>query len=244
MSKAVIMAGWDDVPHLSEEDKAELIASYPPHERDARTKGIPSLGSGAIYPVPETDVVIPDFEIPYYWPRSYAMDVGWNRTAVLWQAHDRDSDVVYLVSEHYRGQAETSVHAEAVRARGNWIPGVIDPASRGRSQKDGEKLIDIYRDLGLHISPAVNTVEAGIQEVLMRLSTGRLKAFKSLSYWLTEFRLYRRDEKGKIVKENDHLMDCMRYLIMSGLGVEQTKPIEDMRQSIESSRPYNPLDHW
>jgi hypothetical protein len=44
------------------------------------------------------------------------------------------------------------------------------------------------------------------------MSTGRLKVFRNLSAWLEEFRLYRRDEKGRVVKENDHIMDAMRYL--------------------------------
>ena len=35
---------------------------------------------------------------------------------------------------------------------------------------------------------------------------------------MEEFRLYRRNEKGKIVKVNDHLCDCLRYLIMSGMS--------------------------
>jgi hypothetical protein len=46
--------------------------------------------------------------------------------------------------------------------------------------------------------------------------SGRLKAFTSLSNWYSEFRLYRRDQEGRVVKEHDHLMDAMRYLIMSG----------------------------
>ena len=29
--------------------------------------------------------------------------------------------------------------------------------------------------------------------------------------------LHRRDEQGKVVKDYDHLMDAMRYLVMSGL---------------------------
>ena len=37
------MAGWDDVPHLEERTKTELLESTPPHLRDARSKGIPSL---------------------------------------------------------------------------------------------------------------------------------------------------------------------------------------------------------
>ncbi|MGE0525885.1 MAG: terminase family protein [Bdellovibrionales bacterium] len=223
-TKTVIMATWDDVPHLSEEAKAKMLASIPLFQRDARSKGIPQLGAGAIYPVPESDFVVDDFAIPEHWPRVYGMDVGWNRTAAPWGAWDRESDVLYLYSEHYRGQAEPSIHAQAIKARGDWIPGVIDPASRGRTQKDGQQLVQDYVDLGLHLSFAFNGVESGIYEVWQRLSTGRLKVFRSMNNWLAEFRLYRRDEKGKIVKANDHLMDATRYLVMSGLEKAITKP--------------------
>jgi phage terminase large subunit-like protein len=34
----------DDVQHYSLEEKARIIANYPPHELEARTKGIPALG--------------------------------------------------------------------------------------------------------------------------------------------------------------------------------------------------------
>ena len=61
MSKLVVGATWDDVPHLSPEQKAELWGSIPPYQRDARSKGIPQLGSGAIYPVPESEIVVDPF---------------------------------------------------------------------------------------------------------------------------------------------------------------------------------------
>jgi phage terminase large subunit-like protein len=229
-SKCVITATWDDVPHLSEDAKRELMASIPPFQRDARSKGVPQLGAGAIYPVPESDFVVADIPIPEHWPRVFGLDVGWNRTAAVWGAIDRDSDTVYLYSEHYRGQAEPSVHAHGIRARGEWIPGVIDPAARGRGQRDGEQLFRDYVDLGLWLQPAVNTREAGIYAVWQRLSAGKLKVFKSLGNWLTEFRLYRRDEKGAVVKDGDHLMDATRYLIVSGLRhatVQQPKDEEE-----------------
>jgi sarcosine oxidase delta subunit len=60
---------------------------------------------------------------------------------------------------------------------------------------------------------AKNAVEAGLLDCYVRLTTGRLKIFRSLKKTQAELRLYRRNEKGKIVKENDHLMDCMRYLV-------------------------------
>lgn len=224
-NRFVLTLGFDDAPHLSPESKAKMLAAFPPHERDARSKGIPQLGSGAIYPVPESDIVIDPIPIPDHWPRAYGFDVGWNRTAAPWGALDRDSDTLYIYAEHYRGEAEPSTHAAAVKAKGDWIPGVIDPAARGRSQQDGLMLMQKYIDQGLDLEVAFNGVEAGIYEVLTRMTTGRLKVFRTCTNWLEEFRLYRRDDKGRIVKTKDHLMDGTRYLVMSGLARAKTKPI-------------------
>lgn len=225
-SKFVVMATWDDVPHLDDEVKKELWNSIPPFQRDARSKGVPQLGAGAIYPVPESDIVIPDFDIPAHWPRVYGMDVGWNRTAAIWGAIDRETNTTYLYSEHYRGQAEPIIHADSIKGRGEWIPGVIDPAARGRNQKDGDQLLQQYTELGLELQTAINAREAGLYAVWQRMSGGKLKVFKSLGNWLSEFRLYRRDEKGNVVKENDHLMDATRYLVVSGLQVATTEPVK------------------
>ena len=222
--KYTVMATWDDAPHLTAADKEELLGEYPLHERDARSKGVPQLGSGAIYPVPEEQLVVPDFQIPEYWPRGYGLDVGWNRTAAVWGALDQDTDVLYLYSEHYVGRAEPVLHAESIKGRGNWIPGFIDPASDAANQLDGRKLLSEYRKLGLVLTKADNTVSAGIHAVWQRMSTGRLKIFQSCQNWLGEYRMYHRDDKGRIVKENDHIMDATRYLVMSGIGRLVTMP--------------------
>lgn len=221
----LIQATWDDVPHLSETDKAEMLESYPLHQRDARSKGVPQLGSGAIYPIPEDFISVADFELPEYWPRAYGFDVGWNATAAIWGAVDRENDTAYLYACYKRGQAEPAVHSSAIQLRGDWIPGVSDPAAMGSNQKDGTKLMYEYADTGLILTPADNAVEAGIFEVYRRFSTGRLKVFKSLAPFFEEYRLYRRDKRGKVVKESDHLMDCCRYFVMSGINAAITKPI-------------------
>ena len=214
--KTFIQAGWKDVPHLDEEERRALMATTPPYQIAARTEGEPSLGSGAIYPIAEREILVPTTEIPASWPRVYAMDVGWNRTAVIWGAKDPGSGRIVLYDEHYRGHGEPASHAEGVRARGTWMHGVIDPASSGSSQTDGRKLIDIYARLGLHLEPAVNAVEAGLTETWNLLVSGRLVVQEHLSNWRSEFRKYHRDEQGKIVKVSDHLMDATRYLIISG----------------------------
>ena len=224
-AKYVVNAGWDDVPHLSEATKAVLLAAMPAHQRDARTRGLPLLGAGAIFPVPEDVWLVDDFPIPPHWLRAYGLDVGWNRTAAIWGAFDRESDRWTLYHEHYVGQQEPTLHAAALRAPGEWIPGVLDPAARGRSQRDGEQLLQDYIDLGLHLEPAENAVEAGLYQVWDRLSSGRLKVCRSLSNWRKEQKLYRRDEKGHIVKKDDHLMDATRYLVMSGGDVAQAVPV-------------------
>lgn len=216
--RGIIFAGWDDVPHLSVDQKRRLLSESEPHLRLARSKGVPSLGSGAIYPVEEDEVIVDDFVLPAYWPRAYGLDVGWNKTAAIFGAIDREADVVYLYSEHYQGQQEPSTHVAAIKARGEFN-GVIDPASRGRSQIDGAQLMIDYQALGLNIIPADNSRESGLYNVHQRLATGRLKVFRSLRNWLREYRIYRRDEKGHVVKEHDHLMDATRYLVVSGLDV-------------------------
>jgi hypothetical protein len=122
-SKCFIQAGWKDVPHLDEQERRKLTANTPPYQIQARTEGEPALGAGAVYPIGESEIVVEDRPIPDAWPRAFGMDVGWNRTAVVWGAQDPGSGVIYLYSEHYQGQGEPASHAHAIRGRGEWIRG-------------------------------------------------------------------------------------------------------------------------
>lgn len=232
----IITANWGDAPHLSEQDKKEMLAAFPPHQRDARSQGIPALGSGAIYPIPESEFVVSSFVIPAHWKHVYGLDVGWNNTAAVFFALDPDSGITYLIGEYKRGQAEPSIHAAAItqRARGKSKTGVIDPASRGRSQADGTQLLQLYRELGLNIIPADNAVESGIYLIWQALSTGMFKVFKTCPLWLDEYRVYRRDEKGRIVKEDDHLLDATRYVFNSGLTLAEF----DIKGKTKQADPY------
>ena len=223
-SKWFVQASWDDVPHIPEEEKNKIRATMQPYQIRARTLGEPSMGAGAIYQIGENQIRCNLFAIPEHWPRVYGMDVGWNRTAVIWAAQDLESGVIYLYDEHYEAQGEPAAHARAVRARGERIRGVIDPSCLQSAQSDGRTLMDMYRSHGLNLSPAINAIEAGIQKVWDLLVGGRLKVMPNCENWFNEFRNYHRNENGKIVKREDHLMDATRYLIVSGLRLMRYEP--------------------
>jgi hypothetical protein len=201
------------VPHLDAKAQAELLDSTPPHLREARSRGEPSMGSGAIYPIPIADIEVKPFVIPYGWKKGYALDVGWNRTAVLWAAQSPVDGTLYLFSEHYKGAQLPVVHATAIKARGEWIRGCIDPAAKGSSQRDGRQIKAEYQSLGLTLIDASNELEAGLLACWQALATGQLKVFSTLQSFKAEYRVYQRDERGRIKDgQADHLLDCMRYL--------------------------------
>ena len=227
-SKVVVQATWDDAPHLSLSARAELWNAIQPYQRDARSKGIPQLGSGAIFQVPESEVAVDDFPIPKHWRRAFALDAGGGAkaTAAVWGAIEPETGTAYLYSCHKQSAAQPAIHIEAIKARGAWVPGVGDCAALIMTEHDTAQLIAIYQAAGLDIELPDKAVEAGIQETWELMSAGLFKVFASCRAWFEEYRLYRRDDKGRIVKQNDHLMDATRYFVRSGRARAKVKPVE------------------
>jgi hypothetical protein len=118
--RAVVCATIDDAPHFSEADKARIAASYAPHEREARTKGVPVLGSGRIFPVKEETLAIEHREFPRHWPRIGGMDFGWDHPfAAVELVWDRDTDTVYVSRTYCLREATAIIHAAALKPWGN-----------------------------------------------------------------------------------------------------------------------------
>lgn len=216
-NKYLVMCNWDQANHLTTQAKEELWASIPPFQRDARSKGIPTLGAGVIYPFGEDEIIVPDFAIPDYWPKVYGFDVAAavHKNAAVWLAKNPDTETWYIYSEYGCVAPEPIIHAEAIKARGAWIPGAIDSSSHAANVFDNNTLFDFYKDRGLNIENANKAREAGIVEVYHAFRLGKLKIMKSCVGVLKEIRTYHRDEKGRIVKANDDFMDAMRYGFMS-----------------------------
>lgn len=228
-SKYLVMAGWNDVPHLSEKTKRELLASTPAHLRDARSKGIPTLGSGAIFPVDEESIKVAPFQIPDFWPRINGLDFGWDHpTAAAGCAWDRDNDIFYVTKGFKKSEAIPAIVAAAVKPWGAWVPVAWPHDGLQHDKGSGEQLAAQYRVAGLNMlkerathPPAKgepegsggNGVEAGLIDMLERMETGRWKVFSTVTEWFDEFRLYHRKD-GRVVKEFDDLISASRYALM------------------------------
>jgi hypothetical protein len=219
--RAQVRMGIKDALHYSDDDRARIIASYPEHEREARTEGIPMLGEGAVFPVARSKIEYETFPIPEHWARICGLDFGWDHpTAAAWLAWDRDTDCVYVYDCYAQSRQTPIVHAAAIRARGDWIPVAWPHDGLQHDKGSGEQLATQYRDQNVNMLPqratfadGSNGVEAGVMEMLERMQTGRLKIASHLAPFWDEFVSYHRDN-GKIVKEHDDILSATRYGIM------------------------------
>jgi hypothetical protein len=213
----------EDAEHIPAEERERIIASFPAHEREARARGIPTLGSGRIFPVDEKEIQFDAAtqKFPAHWVWIGGIDFGYDHpTAAVKICWDRDTDTVYITHAHRLRQATPVVHAGALRPWGDWLPWSW-PHDGNNDTAAGENLAKQYRDQGLafladraKFIDGSNSVEAGLMDMLDRMQAGRLKVAEHLVDWWEEFRLYHRKD-GRVVKEGDDLMAATRYAIMS-----------------------------
>lgn len=222
--RAVVTMTIHDAEHISPEERERIVARYPEHEREARAMGVPILGSGRIFPIAESRILIPPFNIPSHWPVIGGLDFGWDHpTAAAKLAWDRDNDVVYLVREHRLSKATPKQHVATIGDTRSWGDIVWAWPHDGMiaDKGSGEQLAKQYKTAGLNMLSehaqfpnGSNSVEAGVLEMLERMNDGRWKVFEGVCpLWLEEFRLYHRED-GKIVKEFDDLISASRYAMM------------------------------
>ncbi len=223
-------ATWDDVPHLSKEDKERLASSYRDFERDARTKGIPMMGEGAVFPVPDETIKIDPFPIPPHWARIKGCDFGIDHPAAGAEiAWDRDQGVIYVI-DCYRAKGETAAyHAAWLNKTNRWVPVAWPHDGMNREKSGGKTLADHYREHGVNMlgksarypksgwlateKGGSQPVEPIVDEILEGMGTGRFKVFSNLPLWFEEKRSYHRKD-GKIVAKRDDILKATFYAVM------------------------------
>ncbi len=221
VNQSLVNMTIDDVDHYTKEEKEKIVLSYPEHEREARAKGIPIMGSGRVFTVPEEVITEEPREIPDHWPQINGLDFGWDHPqACVNLAWDRESDVIHVTKGFRESKCTPVLAAASIKKFGDWIPTAWPHDGYQHDKGSGKQLAEQYREAGLNMLPEHATheeggigVEAGIMEMLERMQTGRLKVFSDFIDWFEEYRMYHR-LKGQIVKERDDLMAATRYAIM------------------------------
>jgi phage terminase large subunit-like protein len=221
-SQCFMQKGWDDAPHLSDEIKASLLDSFPPHQRDMRTKGTPMLGHGRIYDLSEGFITCDAFEIPKHFYVVNGMDFGWDHP----QAHvqlvwDRDQDIFYVTRALKMRQTSPDEAWGAVKQWATGIPTAWPLDGLQTEKGSGKQQKEYYEEAGFEMiyeratwEDGSNGVEAGLYEIRDLMRKGKFKVFSGLRDVFDEILQYHRDEKGKIVKARDDLLDAIRYAYM------------------------------
>lgn len=224
----LMRCGWDDAPpHLPPEEIKLAWQATPPYLRQARAYGLPVAGESRVYPLDVSELWVNPFRIPNHWPRCFALDPSFHFTAALWGALDVDTSTWYFYNEYGRPAAPPFMHATAIKARGVWIPGLVDPHYFGRADHaDPVLMTEQYRRQGLNVREAERTgVAAGLQACYAAMENHQVKFFRGMLP-LTEYQfgVYVYDPKTmKPVKRNDDLLDCLRYIIMGGAAIAKTR---------------------
>lgn len=235
--QGLITAGWDDAPHISSVKgrREYLLSLFLPHERDMRSRGIPMVGAGLIFPILDDFIVCEVFDIPAHWPRINGLDFGWTHPfATAFIAYDEQNDTIYMYDEYAQSQALPPVVASSIKAKGSWILNIWphDGMGMGDASKDKSKR-SLLEDEGVNMHdtwftnpPADgekegtggNSVETGLLNMLNRMETGRLKIFPTCVGFFKEKGQYHRkmkNGKSEIVKINDDIISALRYAVQS-----------------------------
>jgi phage terminase large subunit-like protein len=254
---AVTTMTINDALHYTPEQRAAIIKTYPAHEREARTNGTPTLGSGRVFLHADDDISEAQISIPAHWPRIAGLDFGWDHpTGVVWLAWDRDTDTVHLYDAYRVREQTPMVHAIAIKARGDWIPVAWPHDGLQHDKGSGEELAKQYKNHGVRMlkekathapdkskgqaeGEGGNSVEVGLIAMDDRFTTGRLKVAKHLTQWFEEFRMYHRED-GKLVKVEDDLLSATRYGLMMLRHAVLPKRVDQPLPIIRAHRPSRP----
>lgn len=219
--REVVNMTIDDVPGISPEEKQGIIDGWPEHEREARAHGIPFMGSGRIYMAPEGMIKVEPFDTPAHWPVIDAVDFGIGHNfAWVRLAWDRDADCIYLI-DCFKVKGQSAImHVATVRPKG-FAPTAWPRDGHTKDRGSGKQIKNIYKEQGMNMLSEAATfedgrgvsVEAGIMDISDRSTTNRFKAFSHLTPFFEEYRLYHRKD-GIIVKEDDDVLDAVRYGVM------------------------------
>lgn len=233
--------GWDRVPHLTEEMKETLIASYPVWEIPLRTQGIPSAGSGAIFQVLDEEIQVPPMTPHGSWPIVCGVDFGRSKdpSTIVYATKDVGTGQMIVFHEEYLDKDRSLEAMAKVILSSPWpqIPVIVPHDGNGVATDGGtETRANILRRLGCNVLPGCfsnpieiqNSImnpnkkslgkEGGLAWMAYKFNNGSLKVCQNLLQFFREKRSYfyiERGGKSRPKDGDDHVIDATRIAVLS-----------------------------
>lgn len=178
-----------------------------------------TLAEGLVYPMFGDSCIVQD--IPDTGDYYISIDYGTHNpfSAGLWCVTKTDAvrigEYYYCGREERKEKTPEEYYSEIKRlAGGRDIKClIVDPSADAF-------IATVKKHHEFKVRGAVNDVLPGIQTTAEMIASGKLKIYESCEDAIREFGLYRWDEKAesdRVVKENDHAMDEIRYMVMTVL---------------------------
>jgi phage terminase large subunit-like protein len=220
--RGIVHMTIEDALHIDATERAKIIEGYLPHQRDARARGIPLMGSGVIFTVPEENVKEPQLQhVPSYWAKLWGIDFGighpFAAALILW---DKDNDIIHVHHAFKMAGELPIMHASAMKPIGIEVPVAWPQDGTQREKGSGDALHLLYKAEGLRTlhehatwPEGGNSTEAGVEEIRQREASGKIKYAAHLSELLEERRFYHRKD-GQIVKTKDDILSAVRVAVM------------------------------
>lgn len=218
---------------------AEIESQYDPssiwYRRDIL--GERCIAEGLVYPMFDDSCVVdaaPESGGEYY----ISVDYGTLNpfSAGLWCLKNgvatRIREYYYSGRETNRQKTDSEYYAELEKLAGD-LPIeciIIDPSA-------ASMITEIIRRGRYIVRKANNNVLPGISYTAALLQAGRLKIGSSCKDAIREFGLYSWDDKSqedKVIKENDHCMDDIRYFSFTVLRQKLFYEMRDYRDALET----------
>lgn len=221
----MVMADWNDAPHLNNVEKERLKQSYPDYEVQTRTLGIPMMGEGRVFRSDEAEIRLPFIDVQPYWGRIKGMDFGIDHPATVADcAWDRDNDIFYVLNVWRKnGEDIFEEQAEYLNMKDPWVPVSWPHDGTTREKSNGVRLKDFYVQKGVKMlgmsarykndKGGGQPVEPIVMEVAERIRSGRFKVAAHCSEFFEEYRNYHRQD-GKITDKKDDALKAVFYALM------------------------------
>ena len=143
------------------------------------------------------------------------IDWGYSNPFVALSAVEDSDGILWVYNERCLAQTLLADHAR-----------YLDKQTVYHADPSGRQMIEEMISLDIIVEPGLNDVQMGIERVITRGKQGRLKISPQCKYLLSEAETYRYKEgTDKPVKEKNHCVDGLRYMVMGLDGKPEPKII-------------------